>query len=165
MAAFEPDSVLAKIREVITVTDFNPSPLRPLYEPNGQRLRVPMTELIAEVERRLGVPMPPWLRKVYLHCNGFLGPTRECILYPLDGTEGVGEFTLFLREQDWSPPWLERAIVFGYIGGSGSTTAHSAALDGQLIEWCYGDGEVFTALQGGLFDLWRRIQARWDDID
>jgi hypothetical protein len=164
MAVPEADPVLAKIREVITVTKVNPAPWRPLFEPDGRQLRVPMTELIAEVERKLGVPMPPWLREVYLSCNGFLGPYGECYLYPLDGREGVGDFTLFLREEDWSPPWLNRAIVFGYIGGSGSTTAHSVALDGRLIEWCIGDGDKFTALEGGLLELWRQIQARWDAV-
>jgi hypothetical protein len=165
MAVPGDNPVLAKIRAAVTVSDCNPAPLRPLFEPDGRHLRVPLTELIAGVERKLGVPMPPWLREVYLACNGFLGPAGVCLLYPLDGREGVGDFTLFLREQDWAPPWLKRAIVFGYIGGSGSTTTHTVALDGLLIEWCYGDGEKFTVLEGGLFELWRRIQVRWDDVE
>jgi hypothetical protein len=123
-----------------------------------------MPELIAAVEQKLAVAMPPWLREVYLSCNGFLGPAGVCCLYRLDGPEGVGDFTLFLREQDWAPPWLQRAIVFGYIGGSGSTTSHTVALDGRLIEWCYGDGDQYRALNGGLFALWRQIQAQWDQL-
>jgi hypothetical protein len=35
------------------------STLRPLFEPDGRRLCVPMTELI---ERGLGVPFPDWLK-------------------------------------------------------------------------------------------------------
>jgi hypothetical protein len=160
----EVNPVLSKIREVIIVTDFQPPPLRPLFEPDGRRLHVPMTDLIASVERMLGVPLPPWLREVYLCCNGFLGQHGECILYPLDGSGGVGEFTLFLREEKWSPAWLKRAIVFGYVGGSVSTTTHMVALDGQLIEWCYGDDDQFKVVEGGLIKLFRRIQARWDGI-
>jgi hypothetical protein len=165
MPSPETDPVLANIRRVIRVKKFYPPPLRPLFEPDGRRLQIPMPELIADVERQLNVPMPPWLREVYLSCNGFSGPTDECYLYPLHGREGVGEFTLFLREQEWAPAWLECAIVFGYIGGSGSTTAHTVALDGQLIEWCYGDGERYTVLEGGLLDLWGKIQARWDEFE
>jgi hypothetical protein len=162
MAVKESDPVLAKIRKAIRVTDLNPAPLRPLFEPDGRQLRVPMAELIERVEQKLGVSMPPWLREVYLSCNGFLGPYRECILYPLDGSEGVEEFTQFLRDENWAPPWLNRAIVFGYTGGSDSTTAHSVVLDGQLVEWCYADGAKFSVVEGDLFDLWRRLQAEWD---
>jgi hypothetical protein len=96
MPAPQNDPNLARIRAVITVTAFHPPPLRPLFEPDGRRLAVPMPELIANTERRLAVAMPPWLRAVYLSCNGFSGPYGECYLYPLDGSEGVGDFTLFL---------------------------------------------------------------------
>jgi hypothetical protein len=164
MAVRETDPVRARIHAVIAVEEFLSPPLRPLWESDGCRLRVPMPDLIAAAERQLGVLMPPWLREVYLSCNGFLGPTRECYLYPLDGREGVGDFTLFLRQQDWAPPWLERAVVFGYIGGSGSTTTHTAALDGRLIEWCYGDGDKFRVPEGDLFEVWHQIQARWDKL-
>ena len=122
-----------------------------------------MIELIEDLEQRLNVPMPEWLRTIYLHCNGFSGPFNEGILYPPDGEGGVRDFTLFLREQDYSPSWIQRAIVFGYVAGSGSITTHSAALDGKLIEWCYADGEKYRALDGDLFNLWERIQSNWDN--
>jgi hypothetical protein len=163
-AAPETDPVLAKIREVIAVTAFHPAPPRPLFEPDGRRLAVPMPELIAETERRLMVPMPSWLRAGYQSCNGYAGPYGVGVLYPLDGSEGVGDFTLFLREQGWAPKWLQWAIVFGHIRGSGSMTTHSVALGGHLVEWCYGDGDLFTVLEGGLIDLWRRIQTEWDAV-
>ncbi len=149
----EPDPMRARIREAIRVEQFYPPPSRPL------------PEAIADTERKLGVPMPPWLREVYLCCNGFSGPTDECYLYPLEGGKSVANFTLFLRGEEWAPAWLNRAIVFGYTGGSGSGTTHAVALDGRLIEWCYGDGDQFTVLDGGLFALWRRIQAEWDELD
>jgi hypothetical protein len=161
----ETDPIIARIRAVITVTEFHPAPLRPLFEPDGRRLRVPMTELIEDVERRLAVPMPSWLRTIYLCCNGFSGPYGVGTLYHLDGDEGVLDFTLFLRTQEWSPPWLKRAIVFGDTGAGGSITTHWAALDGQLIEWCYGDGAAFTVLEPDLFALWRRVQEGWDAVD
>jgi hypothetical protein len=72
--------------------------------------------------------------------------------------------SLFLREQGWSPPWLTRAIVFGFVGGSGSLTTHTVALDGRLVEWRYLDGDRFTVPEGDLFDLWGRIQASWDAL-
>jgi hypothetical protein len=165
MAVPEADPVLARIRAAITVTDFNPPPWRPLFEPDGRRLRMTMAELIDRTEHKLGVSFPPWLREVYLHCNGFLGPCGVCYLYPLDGDQGVGDFTLFLRTQAWAPPWLGRAIVFGFTEGSGSLTTHTVALDGQLVEWRYLDGDRFTVPEGDLFDVWRRVQARWDERD
>jgi SMI1/KNR4 family protein SUKH-1 len=149
--------VLTRIRKVIAVKAFHPPPLRPLFEPDGRRLTVPMTDLIAEVERKLGVPMPPWLREIYRHCNGFTGPYGRDVLYRLDGSQGVVEFTLAIRAQDWAPPWLSRAIIFGATGGTGSMTTHTVALDGQLVMWCYGDGEKFTVPEGDLFDVWDRI--------
>jgi hypothetical protein len=55
--------------------------------------------------------------------------------------------------------------VFGYLGGSGSITTHTVALDGKLVEWCYGDGEEYTEVDGDLFAVWRRLQAEWDGVE
>jgi len=144
----DPDPVLDKIRAVIEVTALNPPA---------------SAELIDEVERRLDVTLPEWLRTVYRSCNGFCGPTGVCYLYPLHGREGVMEFTLFLREE-WSLSWLKRAIVFSDNGVGGSITTHWAALDGKLIAWCYGDGAEFTVIDFDLFELWRREQEHWDTV-
>src|SRR5262245_26287648 len=163
MPSPEPNPLLAKIREAIVVTKFIDPPPRPLFDADGRRQSIPMDELIAETEWKLGVPMPPWLRTIYQNCNGFTGPYGEGILYRLDGDgdEGVAGFTLFLREMDWAPPWISRAIVFGYLGGSGSITTHSVALAGKLVEWCYGDGDQYREVGGELFDMGRRVQAAW----
>jgi hypothetical protein len=147
MARLEPD-VLSKIRAVMEVTSCQPGAA---------------PELIAEVERGLGVPFPAWLRDIYCACNGFCGPTGVVYLYRLDGSEGVLEFTLFLRGE-WALPWLERAIVFSDNGLGGSITTHWVALDGQLIEWCYGHGGDYTVLDYDLFEVWRREQEFWDEI-
>ena len=82
------DPVLARISEVIAVEEFHPAPLRPLYEPDGRRLRIPMAELIERTERELGVPFPDWLREVYLACNGFSGLIGVCSMFRLDGQDG-----------------------------------------------------------------------------
>ena len=37
-----------------------------------------------------------------------------------------------------------------------------ASLDGNLIEWCLGDGAEFSELPGNVYDLFRREQASWD---
>jgi hypothetical protein len=149
MAPPKPDPVLSQIRVAIEVTACNPAP---------------SLKLIEEVERRLGVPFPEWVRGVYRSCNGFCGPTGVRYLYPLDGRDGVLELTLFLRNEDWSPPWLKRAIVFGDNGVGGSITTHWLALDGKLIQWCYGDGTDFSILNCDLFALWSREQALWDAV-
>src|SRR5687767_14248689 len=91
MNSSQPDPVLARIKEVMVVDEFYPAPLRPLFEPDGRRLRVPMADLIEQTERGLGVPFPDWLRAVYLSCNGLRG---TCALLSLDGVSGVLEFNL-----------------------------------------------------------------------
>jgi len=146
----EPDPVLSKIRAVIEVTACNPAASRELIDD--------------DVEWRLAAPFPGWLRTVYRSCNGFCGPTGVRYLYPLDGRDGVLELNLFLRDEDWAPPWLNRAIVFSDNGAGGSITTHWVALDGALIQWCYGDGADFTVLDCDLFELWRREQERWDAV-
>jgi hypothetical protein len=160
----DPDAVRDRIREAINVTKFYPAPPRPLFDARGHRELVPMGELITDAEQRLGVPFPPWLRAVYECCNGFATYTGECILYPLHGSEGVTEFNLFLREQEWRPSWIGRAIVFGYVGGSGSLTTHTVALDGELVEWCYNHGDDVERTSPDLFAVWRRVQSDWDSV-
>lgn len=143
------DRVLARIRSAIETTSINP-PATP--------------KMIESVERGLGVPFPPWLRSIYLACNGFCGPTGVGYLWPLEGEYGVEAFTHFLRNDPNWPDWLDRAIVFSDNGVGGTITVHWAALDGKLIEWCYGDNEAFTILNIDLFELWAREQKMWDEI-
>jgi hypothetical protein len=71
---------------------------------------------------------------------------------------------LFLRNEDWSPPWLKQAIVFGDNGMDGTTSTDWLSLDGKLIEWCIGDGANFTILDCDLFALWSREQKRWEAL-
>jgi hypothetical protein len=143
------DSIIAEIRSVLEVTAFNPAPEQ---------------SLIDDVERSLGVQLPQWLRAVYRSCNGFQGPTGTNYLYPLDGHDGVLEFTLFLRKEEWAPAWIERAIIFGDNGVGGSIITHWVALDGRLIEWCIGDGDRYALVENDLFALWKREQERWDAV-
>jgi hypothetical protein len=158
------DPVLGRITDVIVVDEFHPAPLRPLLEPDGRRLRVPMAELIERTERDLGVPFPEWLRAIYLACNGFSGPIGVCSLLRLDATEGVADYTLFLRSQEWSPAWLQRAIVFSHRRVSWSIDTHWAARDGELVEWTPGAGAGYTVLEPDLFALWRREQEQADRL-
>ncbi len=120
---------------------------------------------IAAAEHRLGVTFPSWLRDLYLSCDGFVGPTSWPYLLPLGGRDGLIEFTQFLRGEFWTPRWLNRAVVFGTDLGSGTSTVNFCALDGDLIEWCLGDGAEFTRFEGTVFDLYRREQAGWDEIE
>src|SRR5262245_61041658 len=161
MRSPEPDPVLARIEQVLSVAEFYPPPLRPLFEPDGRRLRVPMADLIERTERGLGVPFPDWLRAVYLSCNGFRG---TCSLLSLDGAGGVLEFNLAVRQQEWAPAWFRRAILFMNGGGTWTMNAHWWALDGQLVEWYAQDGEQYTVLDCDLFGLWAREQERADQL-
>lgn len=142
-------SVLDRIRAVMPSASFNPAAT---------------PDMLDDAERSLGVALPDWLREIYLACNGFRGPTDVRYLYALDGNDGAVEFTSFLRTE-WSLPWLDRAIVFSDNGIGGSCTVHWAILDGQLIEWCYGDDGEYTVADGDLFGLLAREQAFWDDIE
>jgi hypothetical protein len=84
---------------------------------------------------------------------------------PIGGREGLVEFTQFLREEEYAPPWLARAVVFGSDIGSGTLTTHFLALDGNLVTWTLGDGPVFNPFEGTVFDLYRREQQLWDEVD
>ena len=119
---------------------------------------------VAAAEARLGVPFPAWLRELYLACDGFVGPTGWHYLSRLGGRDGLVEFNEFLRLEAWAPPWLARVIVFASDTSSGTLTTHFAALDGDLIEWCLGDGDEYTKFDGTVFDLYRREQSRWDEL-
>jgi hypothetical protein len=145
----ELNPMLVRLHSAIEVTKYNPPASH---------------ELIAQAEARLGQQLPDWLRLIYVSFNGFSGPTEVRYLYSLDGAEGAAEFTLFLRSEDWCPSWISRAIIFGENGVGGTLTTHWAALDGDLIEWCYADGEVFTALPCDLFEVWRREQEHWNEV-
>jgi hypothetical protein len=160
-----PDPILARIKAVTPVEAFHQAPLRPLFEPDGSRLRVPMTTLIEQTERGLGSPFPEWLRTVYLHCNGFRGPVGRCSLFRLDGDDGVLEFNLFLRTQEWAPSWLGRGMLFMDQRVSWTLNTHWAVLDGKLIEWHPQEYEKYTVLDCDLFELWRREQERHDALD
>jgi hypothetical protein len=156
------DPVLARITDVIVVEELHPAPLRPLFEPDGRRLSVPMAELIERTEQGLGVAFPDWLRTVYLSCNGFSGQVGVCSLFRLDGDDGVLEFNLYLRRQEWAPSWFKQAILFMDRRVSWTINTHWAALDGQLIEWQPQDGERYTVLGCDLFGLWAREQEQAD---
>lgn len=121
-------------------------------------------EQVSAVERGLRVAFPRWLRELYLACDGFNGPTGVGYFFPLTGEGSVANQNLFLRAQEWAPPWLDRAVLFGTGAAGGSITVFWGALGGDLIEWCIGDGHEYTRLDGDVFDLWRREQAQWDGL-
>ncbi|EKJ98726.1 Cell wall assembly and cell proliferation coordinating protein [Rhodopirellula baltica SH28] len=142
-------TILDHIRKVMPSATFDP-PATP--------------EMVVAAERLLGVRLPLWLRDIYLACNGFVGPTDVRYLYPLDGEDGAAEFTLFLRSE-WTLPWIERATIFSENGLGGSLTVHWGILDGQLIEWCYGDGPEYSVADGDIFALLAREQTLWDETE
>jgi hypothetical protein len=120
---------------------------------------------IDDVGRELGVQFPSWLRHIYLATDGFLGPTGVRYLYRLGGSDGVLNFNRFLRQEWNEATWLSKAIIFAENGVGGTLTVHWAALDGQLIEWCYGDGSEYQVLDCDIFTVWAREQKNWDGLE
>jgi hypothetical protein len=62
------------------------------------------SEQIARVERRFGVSFPPWLRELYLHCNGIKSSCgNDCYLMALESNddfrESVASWNEFLRSE------------------------------------------------------------------
>ena len=149
MSPEDPDEVRQRLLDVMRVETLNPP-----ADPTA----------IAAAERRVGVVFPQWLRVLYLACNGFRGPTQWEYLLMLEGRDGLVESTEMLRAEDWAPPWLARAVVFGSDTGGGTLTTHFAALDGNLITWTLGDGPAFSTFEGTVFDLYRREQQLWDEV-
>ncbi len=122
---------------------------------------------IQRVEREFDVPFPAWLRSIYRACNGFTTRWNTQSLLPLDDVLRHREImlTTFEDPEESLPDWLPRAIVFFYEGGSGTCTTHWAALDDQLIKWCYGDWDEFDSPNESFFDLLRELQNKWDEWD
>ena len=144
------EKVLAKIRSAMKAEEFKPPAAAALIE---------------DVERGLGITFPSWLREVYLACNGFTGPTGVRYLYPLEGPGGALDWTLFLRDEPWWPDWLDRSIIFSDNGLGGSITTHWGVLDGDLIEWCYGDVDDYSILNFDIYELWAREQRWWNELE
>jgi hypothetical protein len=144
-----PASVLDHISEIMRAKKFFP-PADPAE--------------IDDVEKKLGVQFPGWLRQIYLAADGFLGPTGVRYLYRLRGGDGVLDFNKFLRQEWNEATWLSKAIVFADNGVGGTLTVHWAALNGKLIEWCYGDDSEYQVLDVDIFDVWAREQSKWDEL-
>ena len=121
-------------------------------------------DMIEKAQLSLGVTFPAWLRDLYLVCDGFSGPTDVRYLYSLCGEGGVVEFTKFLRNE-WKLPWLNQCAIYSDNGGGGSSTVHWGIWEGKLIEWCYGDGNVFREFDGNFFTILKREQSLWDELE
>jgi hypothetical protein len=83
----------------------------------------------------------------------------------LGGSDGVLGFNHFLRQEWTEAAWLKKAIIFADNGVGGTLTVHWAALNGQLIEWCYGDGAEYQVLDVDIFSVWAREQSKWDALE
>jgi hypothetical protein len=60
---------------------------------------------------------------------------------------------------------LTNAVVFGNNGIGGTSTVYWAALDGDLIEWCLGDGAEFSSIGNDVFAVWQREQELWNEVE
>lgn len=115
-------------------------------------------------QESIGLQFPRWLCDLYQATNGFTGPTGVSYLYPIDGQNGLVSVTSFVRSE-WNLPWLNNCIVFSDNGLGGSGTVHWAVLNGQLIEWCYGDGHEYQQLDIDFIAVLRRTQATWNSLN
>lgn len=121
---------------------------------------VPASELV-KIERQVGVPFPSWLKEFYTKCNGFEGETG--IKYAWNLNE-ISQMTLCIRGEEWAPPWINKAILFGDNGFGGTSTEYWVALEGKLVRWCLGDGPVYHEVSD-LETLWKTLQTEWDELD
>ena len=122
-------------------------------------------EDIERVEQQLEVSFPSWLRSIYRACNGFTTRFGMETLFSLAGIVRYKKFLQIGDEEDLLPDWFPRAIIFVCEGACGVGTMHWAALDGELIKWCFEDWDEFNSPKQNFFDLLKELQNTWDEWD
>src|SRR3712207_4216953 len=113
---------------------------------------------VARAEKLLGHTLPPPLTELYLNFDGFAGPTNAAFFYPLltpspFSNTSLVEYTLFLRGEDYFPPFLRRALAIGDYG-VGPCWLISLDNPGSVLEWD-GEWDDYETLEGTLVDVWR----------
>ncbi len=136
--------------------------------PNGVFGAPVSAQVIAEVEAELGHALPQVLRDLYLDFDGFMGPLNTPFLFPLRERpnamqESLLSFTRFLRDEDYCPPWLHRAVA---IGGDGSGSAWFVLLESPdgAVRWEAEWGPEYEQLEGSLLDIWLSKKAALDSL-
>ena len=96
-------------------------------------------EQLTQAESRLGQPIPPVLRDLYLSFNGFLGPTSASFFWPLfekrAGCGALVEMNRFLRDDDVFPKSLTWKCLFYGDAGVGPQWGLNADMKGKIILW------------------------------
>jgi hypothetical protein len=116
-------------------------------------------EAIATAERLLGHSLPEQIRDLYLAFDGFRGPADALFFLPLlecpsPCGESLVTYTLFFRNEDYSPRWLRDAIV---VGDNGTGAAWFILLDEgcRLVRWD-AEWEEYELVEGNLLEAWCR---------
>lgn len=137
---------------------FHGFPFGPACRPND----------IAVAEDRLGHPLPPILRDLYLQFDGFAGPTNAAFFYPLlvpssFSQAALVEHTLFLRSESYFPKFLHRAVAFGDYG-IGPSWVIALDTPDRIIEWDAEWGDDCEILEGSLFDIWKDKKEWYESL-
>ena len=124
---------------------------------------------LAEAERRLSQSLPPDLRILYRHFNGFIGPTHAAFLYPLLhklselGTSLV-EFNFFLRGQDYCPDFVQECIFYG-DNGCGPSWGLLPKEPGKVIVWDAEWGKDYEIAGHDIFEVWLAEEKLYNELD
>ena len=123
---------------------------------------------IQDAEKELGHPLPQPLRVFYLACDGFRGPYHVELLWPLFGDNNLVRFNKFFRLEPYAPSWVGDVVFFGDdgVGGSvGRKWAFDWRHPTEVIEYMLQDGERKNIGGADAFEVWRRVQREFDEID
>ena len=125
-------------------------------------------QVISEVEAELGHELPQVLRDLYLNFDGFMGPLNTPFLFPLrerptEMQESLLSFTRFLRDEDYCPPWLHRAVA---VGGDGGGSAWFVLLETPdcVVRWEAEWGPEYEQLEGSLLDVWLSKKSVFESL-
>jgi len=124
---------------------------------------------LAAAEAALGHPLPAPVKELYLQFDGFLGPTNAQFFLSLleppgPMKESLVGFTLFLREEDYCPPWLQSAVA---IGNNGTGAGWYVLLDdpSRVVRWSASWGDEYEPLDGSILEVWLREKDLYESID
>ncbi len=146
---------------------FTPQQVRQSF-PEGNFRPAASHEAIAEAERLLGHELPPQIKSLYLEFDGFEGPTNAPFLFPVLERPGArGEslvtYTLFFREEDYFPAWVQEAVVLG-DNGTGAAWFILLNKENQLVRWD-AEWEEYEPVEGNLLDAWCKEKAMYESLD
>jgi hypothetical protein len=112
---------------------------------------------IDEIEKAIGLPLPPDVKEKYRVSNGLHGPTDCWLLYTYNESEDsdiVHNNTL--REEEWFPKVFKSIVLLGN-DGCGNLICYDWHRQ-EAILWNPSDGEWVQERRNTVVEIWAYIE-------